>query len=168
MRGLERVARDRRHLVAAQVRCSTGFTTGHAVDGIGRLRAAGVWAGPAIRAAMLPPVVVLPSPEPGARRSNAAALLAVLEVWPEGEPLGTLTEMAHRAGFGRDASSSSAYHASNALDLLIADRALVMTVGTRQAWHGERALLLRASGRLLATVRAPSFWAKRMREMASA
>jgi hypothetical protein len=28
VRGLERVAADRRHLVAAQVRCSTGFTQG--------------------------------------------------------------------------------------------------------------------------------------------
>jgi hypothetical protein len=33
MRGLERIAADRRHLVAAQVRCSTGFTQGRVVDG---------------------------------------------------------------------------------------------------------------------------------------
>jgi hypothetical protein len=33
MRGLDRIAADRRHLVAAQVRCSTGFTWGRAVEG---------------------------------------------------------------------------------------------------------------------------------------
>lgn len=33
MRGLDRIAADRRHLVAAQVRCSTGFTWGRCVEG---------------------------------------------------------------------------------------------------------------------------------------
>lgn len=32
MRGLERIAADRRHLIARQVRCSTGFTWGVAGD----------------------------------------------------------------------------------------------------------------------------------------
>ena len=43
MRGLERVAADRRHLIAAQVRCSTGFTWGMVVEGVAKLPAMPVW-----------------------------------------------------------------------------------------------------------------------------
>jgi hypothetical protein len=41
MRGLERVAADRRAAIARQVRCSTGFTYGVAVNGEARIAAVG-------------------------------------------------------------------------------------------------------------------------------
>jgi len=42
MRGLERVAADRRALVARQVRTSTGFTWGRTTDGVARIAPLGV------------------------------------------------------------------------------------------------------------------------------
>jgi hypothetical protein len=41
MRGLDRVAADRRALVASQVRCSTGFTWGRAVAGVAHVMVPG-------------------------------------------------------------------------------------------------------------------------------
>jgi hypothetical protein len=51
MRGLERVAADRRAAIARQVRCSTGFTLGVAVNGEARISPMGVRSGARIVAA---------------------------------------------------------------------------------------------------------------------
>lgn len=37
IKGLERVAADRRHLIAQQVRCSTGYTWGRAEAGVAKI-----------------------------------------------------------------------------------------------------------------------------------
>lgn len=44
--GLEKVAADRRHLIAAQVRASTGFTWGRSEGGVARIVLAGPYVPP--------------------------------------------------------------------------------------------------------------------------
>ncbi len=152
MRGLERIAADRRHLIAAQVRCSTGFTWG-LVKAQGEAPAV-----PKLR----------PGPPPGPSMAavkaeaatRAAKLLALLEAWPESEPLELATALARRLGLPEGGRNNHAVDAvARAFLVLEAQGALRSIAGSREQCRGERMVRLR-SGRVLRTPGAPPFWAQ--------
>lgn len=152
MKGLERIAADRRHLIAAQVRCSTGYTWGRA----GAPGSAPVVAGvkPTLRAAGPSRVEAR-----AAAVSRAQKLLALLHAWPEGEPLAAATELGRRLGLVDMPHANDAVEAvARSFLKLEVEGALVSIAGTRERFRGQRAVLLAHPRRLLRTADAPAFW----------
>jgi hypothetical protein len=147
IKGLEKVARDRRAVIAAQVRTSTGYTAGRVVDGgavVPLLRQAGAPRRQALSAAKFSPFL------------KSADLLALLRGWPEGVPLPRTAELgallridpAVDGGVGKKLSAAftSLFEAG-------ATRTL-----TQQGRGGERAVWLVAERRVLMTEGAPLHW----------
>lgn len=147
MRGLERVARDRRALIAAQVRVSTGFTWGVCVDGEARI------AGTATRRPMLVAVPKVEAPRVPAR---AAQLLAVLGRMNGAGPLPRTTALAELAGI-------EAVEVRRGLAALALAGLVREIHGESGLEIGERVVLLVETGRVLATEFAPAVWRERVR-----
>jgi hypothetical protein len=147
MKGLEKVARDRRAVIAAQVRTSTGYTAGRVQDGAAVV--------PVLRPAGAPrhQVVAAVKPSPFLK---SADLLALLRGWPEGVPLPRTAELgallridpAVDGGVGKKLSA-----AFTSLFKAGATRTL-----TQQGRGGERAVWLVAERRVLMTEGAPLHW----------
>jgi hypothetical protein len=140
MRGLDRIAADRRHLVASQVRCSTGFTWGRAAE------AGAVIAVPGKAAA------VLPSAMPGwlverllrfVRQRSAAILLPA-----EAELPGIL---------GLRGPMAEAWLAA-AWGVLAQRGAVRIRRGSARAWSGEWLVVDVVAGRVHRTAGAPMAW----------
>jgi hypothetical protein len=166
IRGLEKVAVDRRHLVAQQVRCSTGYTVGHVVDGVARLRPLGVTERVAHRAVRAPDAeagpayTLLMTDLPG-------RLLAALRRWSRDQFLPAPGELAAAAGFANGVDDGLArQRLSQAFNALARERVLVTIAGTPDAWRGQRMVLLLDDKRVLRTQDAPAFWLPRLRELA--
>ena len=153
VRGLERIAEDRRHLIARQVRVSSGFTWGR--EGSAGAVAAGV--APAVRRSV-------PEGEAATMPQALGRLARLLRGWPEGEPLPSPQGLALRAGLATDHESSVAVHRLvRALAALQAAGVVRTVAGTRDAFMGQRVVLLCESGRLLRTEGAPAHWDDRVR-----
>lgn len=163
MRGLERIAADRRHLVAQQVRCSTGFTWGRRVaDGA----AAVVTRPPQVVA-----VPAVPARSQAEARGEAAArardLHRLLLRWPAGDYLPPATEIARLLGCSQGTHGNQAVErVARAFLALEIDGVLVSVAGSRERFRGERMVRLREGGRLLRTEGAPAFWEQLLKEMA--
>lgn len=152
MRGLERIAADRRHLVARQVRCSTGFTWGRAGEaGLG-----------AVVARPVPEVAQTIVRQADARAeasARAGALLLFLRSLPEGSFLPSATEIARVLKFtDRKHGNEGTTRVAGAFLALESKKLLVSAAGGRERFRGERMVLLREPARLLRTEGAPAFW----------
>lgn len=152
MRGLERIAADRRHLVAQQVRVSSGFTWGREsvvgnIAAVERLR-------PAVRDSAR-----WERKGQEERAAQAGQLLALLKAWPDNTALAPSADLGRRlSGLENASSKDAAYAVTSALTKLEADGHLVSISGTRDRFRGERVVLLRQSSRILRTPGAPAFW----------
>ena len=139
MRGLDRIAADRRHLVAAQVRCSTGYTQGRAVDG---------------RA-------VLDMPRRGAALSPAmpADLPGRLLAWLEARSTGVwLPAEAALPALLDIAGPFAAQHLAVAWAQLGVTHPVTLKRGRGDAWAGEWMVVER--GRVHRSRGAPMAWAE--------
>lgn len=152
MRGLERIAADRRHLVAQQVRCSSGFTWG-------RVGAAGV---PAVVPRPVPAVAQAIVRQADARAEAAARagrLLLFLRALPEGSFLPPATEIARLLAFSAAVRGNEGIDRVAAAFVALEARGLLLSVaGGRERFRGHRMVLLREPARLLRTEGAPAFW----------
>lgn len=154
MKGLEKVAADRRATIARQVRVvSSGYTWGRA--------------GEAGAAAVVQRARPIEKPEVAARRAAreeavqvAGQLLALLRAWPEDEVLASATELGRRLGLPPVPGNASIEKVAAAFRRLQGLGALVTVSGGRQDFRGQRAVLLREPRRLLQTAHAPAFWAQ--------
>ena len=158
---LGRIAADRRHLFAAQVRrVASGYTEGRLVEGQAVLpclsprgpafsHATASRAGsaaPRERAAPKAPHVPLPD-------RLAALLLPALLAWPDDEPLPAPRGLLALLEWHRDGDVFGAL--ARAYDVLQADGHIRTIAGGRGQYHGERAIRLLATGRILATAGCP-------------
>ena len=157
MRGLERIAADRRHLVAQQVRCSTGFTWG---------RAGSPGAAPVVEQPRKGRIVVDSQREARAQAAQRAAkLLEVLRAWPAGAALGSATALARELGLEVGQNGNEAVEAVARAFLKLQMLGALRTVcGDRQSFRGQRAVLLTGSGRMLCTANVPPFWLDVLRQ----
>ncbi len=154
IRGLERVAADRRHLIAQQVRCSTGFTWGRiAVDG-----ARAVVARPPRAQASLADART-------AAEARARELHRLLLGWPEGNFLPPATDLARLLGCSQGTHGNQAVdRVARAFTTLQTQGVLATMAGSRDQFRGQRMVLLRKPARMLRTEGAPAFWEHGLRE----
>lgn len=157
MRGLEKVAADRREAIARQVRVvSSGFTWG-------RLPAGGAMA----VVARLQPALKAAAPSQAEARAEAVRraerLLDLLRAWPAEEPLASATELGRRLGMAEARGNAVVEAVGRAFLRLEADGVLLSVSGTRERFRGQRAVLLREPRRLLQTPDAPAFWEQVLR-----
>ncbi len=157
MKGLERIAAERRHLIAAQVRCSTGFTWGRQQ----------VEAGRAVVPLLRPrPAVVLSDDGAAGIAVRVARLARLLRGWPEGEVLPAPGELAAQAGMAPDHEPHVALQRLSRAFVALEEAGVLRTVaGGRDGYTRERLVLLRESGRVLRTARAPDHWLDAVRRL---
>jgi hypothetical protein len=148
MKGLERVAADRRHLVARQVRCSTGFTWGMAMDGAARVVPLGVRGGASI-------VAVKAAPMPADLPDR---LMAWLVARGPHRPLPS--EAGLMQALGVDGEDSGAQWMAAAWARLERREAVRLVRGRPGVFPGEWLVRLKACGTLLRTAGAPLAWAE--------
>lgn len=142
--GLDRVAADRRAVIAAQVRCSTGYTQGRLRDGEAVV--------PPLRRAAVP--MVAPAAVPGA--VVASRLLALLCALDADAALPRVAEWFGALGIADSAGPSAAVAA--AFEALAAQGAIEMVAGTRDVFPGARVVRVLVTGRRHATQGAPAHW----------
>jgi len=147
MRGLERVAADRRELVARQVRCSTGFTWGAAVGGEARIVPVGARGGATIVAAKARP---MPQDLPD-------RLMAWLEARGPDRPLPT--EAGLMQALGIDGDDACEQWMAAAWARLERRDAAHMKRGRPGVFPGQWLVRLSGCGTVLRTAGAPMAWA---------
>lgn len=147
MRGLERVAADRRHLVAMQVRCSTGFTWGRAVNGEAQIAPVGASGGARIVAQ---PAAPMPADLPD-------RLMAWLEARDAAPKLPREVAVMEALGVP-DTAEGAGWWAAAWARLERRDAVRLMR-GRRDMFLGEWLVRLLASGKVLRSAGAPMAWA---------
>jgi hypothetical protein len=148
MRGLDRVAADRRALVACQVRCSTGFTWGRAVGGVAQVMVPG--SGGTLRAPLR------------AKRGMPADLPERLMAWLRGRDrrrsLPAEGALPEALGVGM-ADEGPAWVAAAWAALELRGAVRVMR-GRRTSFAGEWLVVLADSGAVHRSEGAPMAWAE--------
>jgi hypothetical protein len=141
MRGLERIAADRRHLVAAQVRCSTGFTWGRASDG---------------RA-----VLAMPGPKREMRvRAMPASLPDVLLAWLARRPVSVFLPREADLPELLRLDPVAAEHLPAAWGVLAQRGVVRVRRGRAGSWQGEWLVAEMPAGRVHRSAGAPIQWAE--------
>jgi hypothetical protein len=164
-----KIAADRRAAVARQVRTSTGFTWSPpgAVATGPRLEAG--WRSPAVA---VRPGPALPGPGAAAVRSGTGMerLMRALASWPADRPLARTPELAEIAGLVRADMTPATVSSRLTAALNAAQRAGLIEVFAQAIGRhrGERAVWVRADGRVLATEAAPAVWGESLRTRAAA